>query len=174
MFQIYNCLTTQHDWRLVIIAGLVCLLASFVAVTILYRAFVVGGNARVVWIAIAGAPFGCGIWTTHFIAMLAYEPGVPVGYDVSLTLLSLLLACVITSIGFATAIYAPGPWAPAAGGAIVGSGVVVMHYVGMYALCRCRATYNGPGISSQPLSSSAAYLARPRCTLRRAAATRKE
>jgi methyl-accepting chemotaxis protein len=134
MFQIYNCLTTQHDWRLVIIAGFVCLLASFVAVTILYRAFVVGGNARVVWIAIAGATVGCGIWSTHFIAILAYEPGVSVGYDVSLTLLSLLFACVITSIGFAMAIYAPGPWAPAAGGAIVGIGVVVMHYVGMRAL----------------------------------------
>ena len=134
MFQIYHCLTTQHDWRLVIIAGLVCLLASFVAVAILYRAFVVGGNARVVWIAIAGATVGCGIWATHFIAMLAYDPGVPAGYDVSLTLLSLLLACVITSIGFGMAIYAPGQWGPAAGGAIVGIGVVVMHYVGMRAL----------------------------------------
>jgi NO-binding membrane sensor protein with MHYT domain/uncharacterized protein YoxC len=134
MFQIYNCLTTQHDWRLVIIAGLVCLLASFVAVILLYRAFVAGGSARVMWIAVAGAAFGCGIWTTHFIAMLAYEPGVPVGYDVSLTLLSLLLAAVITGTGFATAIYAPRPWGPAGGGAIAGGGVAVMHYVGMYAL----------------------------------------
>ena len=134
MFQIYNCLTTQHDWRLVIIAGLVCLLASFVAVTLLYRAFVAGGNARIMWIAIAAAAFGCGIWTTHFIAMLAYDPGVPVGYDVLLTLLSLLMAALITGTGFATAIYAPRAWGPAAGGAIAGGGVAVMHYLGMYAL----------------------------------------
>ncbi len=134
MFQIYNCLTTQHDWRLVIIAGLVCLLASLVAVTLLYRAFVAGGNARIMWIAIAGAAFGCGIWTTHFIAMLAYDPGVPVGYDVSLTLLSLVMAALITGIGFATAVYAPRAWGPAAGGAIAGGGVAVMHYLGMYAL----------------------------------------
>jgi methyl-accepting chemotaxis protein len=134
MFQIYNCLTTQHDWRLVVIAAIVCLLASFVTISLLHRAFVAGGNSRLTWIAIAGAASGCGIWTTHFIAMLAYEPGVPVGYDVAFTLLSLLLACVITGIGYATAVYVPKQWAPAAGGAIVGGGVAVMHYLGMYAL----------------------------------------
>jgi methyl-accepting chemotaxis protein len=134
MFQIYNCLTAEHDWRLVIVAGLVCLLASLVAVSLLHRALVAGGRSRVVWIAVAGAASGCGIWTTHFIAMLAYEPGVPVAYDVAFTLLSLLLACVITGIGFATAVYGPRQWSPAAGGAIVGGGVAAMHYLGMYAL----------------------------------------
>src|SRR6476620_358949 len=134
MFQIYNCLTTQHDWRLVIIAAVVCLLASLVTISLLYRALVAGGNSRLTWIAIAGAASGCGIWTTHFIAMLAYEPGVPVAYDVSFTLLSLLLACVIAGIGFSMAVYVPRQWGPAAGGAIVGSGVAVMHYLGMYAL----------------------------------------
>ena len=116
MFQIYNCLTTQHDWRLVIIAGLVCLLASLVTISLLYRAIVAGGNSRAMWIGIAGAAAGCGVWTTHFIAMLAYEPGVPVGYDVSLTLLSFLLACMIISIGFATAISTRRSGAPFAGG----------------------------------------------------------
>src|SRR3954469_12751187 len=109
MFQIYNCLTTEHDWRLVVIAAVVCLLASLVTIGLLQRALVAGGNSRVRWIATAGAASGCGIWTTHFIAMLAYEPGVPVGYDVTFTLLSLLLACVITGVGFATAVYASKP-----------------------------------------------------------------
>ena len=134
MFQIYNCLTTQHDWRLVVIAAIVCLLASLVTISLLHRAFVAAGRSRVTWIAIAGAASGCGIWTTHFIAMLAYEPGVPVGYDVAFTLLSLLLACVITGAGYAAAVYFPKQWGPAAGGAMVGGGVAVMHYLGMYAL----------------------------------------
>ncbi len=38
-----------------------------------------------VWIVIAGAAIGYGIWATHFIAMLAYEPGVPTGYGIALT-----------------------------------------------------------------------------------------
>src|SRR3954462_8782412 len=119
MFQIINCLTTEHDWRLVVIAALVCLLASLVTVSLLQRAFVAGGRSRVMWIAIAGAASGCGIWTTHFIAMLAYEPGVPVGYDVAFTLLSLLLACLLTGAGYAIAVHVPRRWGPAAGGVIV-------------------------------------------------------
>ena len=77
---------------------------------------------------------GCGIWATHFIAMLAYEPGVPVAYGVSLTALSLLAAMVITAIGFGASPQAPTDWAAPAGGAIVGAGVACMHYLGMWAL----------------------------------------
>lgn len=134
MFQIYNCLTTQHDWRLLIIAALVCFLTSLVTVTLLQRALIATGRARMMWLAIAGAASGCGIWTTHFIAILAYDPGVAIGYNVSLTLLSLLLACLIATAGFAAAVHGPRQWAPAAGGAIVGAGVAVMHFVGMYSL----------------------------------------
>jgi NO-binding membrane sensor protein with MHYT domain/methyl-accepting chemotaxis protein len=83
---------------------------------------------------VAGAAFGCGIWTTHFIAMLAYDPGVGVGYDIGFTLLSLLLGIAISGAGFAVAVYLPGPWTPALGGALVGGGVAAMHYLGMYAL----------------------------------------
>jgi NO-binding membrane sensor protein with MHYT domain/methyl-accepting chemotaxis protein len=134
MFQIYNCLTTQHDWRLVVIAGLVCLLASLVTITLMHRALMTRGRARIMWLVIAGAASGCGIWTTHFIAMLAYDPGVAVGYDVSLTLFSLLAAAVIAGLGLAAAVYAPRQWGPALGGGILGAGVACMHYMGMNAL----------------------------------------
>src|ERR671919_399379 len=110
MFQIFTCLTTQHDWRLVLIAGLVCLLTSLVTISRLHRAFVTNGTTRLLWIAIAGAVAGCGIWATHFIAMLAYEPGVPVGYDVVLTTMSLLAGVAVISAGLATALYLPTHW----------------------------------------------------------------
>jgi NO-binding membrane sensor protein with MHYT domain/uncharacterized protein YoxC len=134
MFQIYNCLTTQHDWRLVVIAGLVCLLASLVTVALLHRALLTRRRARVMWLIIAGAASGCGIWATHFIAMLAYDPGVAVGYHVSLTLLSLLTAAVIAGLGLSAATYAPPQWGPALGGGMLGAGVACMHYMGMNAL----------------------------------------
>jgi NO-binding membrane sensor protein with MHYT domain/methyl-accepting chemotaxis protein len=134
MFQIYNCLTTQHDLRLVVIAGLVCLLASLVTITLFHRALATSGRARLMWVAITGATSGCGIWTTHFVAMLAYDPGIAVGYDVQLTLLSLLTAAAITSLGLGVAVYGPKPWGAAIGGAIVGAGVACMHYLGMWAL----------------------------------------
>ena len=38
MFRVYSCLTVEHDWRLVLLAGLVCFVASIVAVSIFHRA----------------------------------------------------------------------------------------------------------------------------------------
>jgi NO-binding membrane sensor protein with MHYT domain/methyl-accepting chemotaxis protein len=134
MFQIYNCLTTQHDWRLVVIAGLICFLSGVVTITLLHRTALATGRSRVMWLVIAGTASGCGIWTTHFIAMLAYDPGVAVGYDLTLTLLSLLAAAVITGLGLAAAVYGPRSWGAAVGGAIVGAGIAGMHYLGMSAL----------------------------------------
>jgi PAS domain S-box-containing protein len=91
-------------------------------------------TARTTWIIAAGIAAGSGIWATHFIAMLAYDPGIGMGFDVDLTVLSLIAATAITSLGLAAAVYGPAPWGPAIGGGIVGSGVAVMHYTGMSAL----------------------------------------
>ena len=62
-------------------------------------------RARLIWIAAAGAASGCGIWATHFLAMLAYEPNVPVAYDINLTILSLLAAAIVTGLGIAVAVF---------------------------------------------------------------------
>jgi methyl-accepting chemotaxis protein len=134
MFKVLTCLTTEHDWRLVIVAGAVCFLASFTAISMFHRAQATGGRSRASWIVGAGAATGCGIWATHFIAMLAYEPGISVSYSVALTALSLMAAAVITALGLSVAVYAPGRWGGAVAGAIVGGGIACMHYTGMWAL----------------------------------------
>ena len=134
MFRVFNCLTTQHDLRLVVVAGLICFLASFTAIDLFRRARALSGWARVGWIVVAGGAAGCGIWATHFIALLSYEPGVPVAYNLGLTALSLLVAAVITSLGLGVAVYVGRTWAAAVGGSIVGVGVVCMHFLGMSAV----------------------------------------
>src|SRR5216684_8523108 len=101
MFRVLTCLTGEHDWRLVVLAGLVCFLASVVAVSLFHRACATRGRARATWLGCAGAATGCGIWATHFIAMLAYDPGLPIAYNVGLTALSLLAAAAITGAGLA-------------------------------------------------------------------------
>ena len=73
MFRTLTCLTTQHDWRLVVIAGIVCFLASVTAITLFHRARSTAGRASAIWIAAAGVATGSGIWATHFLAMLAYR-----------------------------------------------------------------------------------------------------
>jgi len=123
MSRVFTCLTGEHDWRLVILAGVVCFLTSLTAVSLFHRARVTEGRARAVWIFTAGAATGCGIWATHFIAMLAYDPGIAIGYDIGLTVLSLAAAVAVTSIGLTFALYIPARWGAPLGGGIVGAGV---------------------------------------------------
>ena len=134
MFRVLTCLNDEHDWRLVLLAGLVCFVASIVAVNIFHRAIASQARTRLIWIAIAGAAIGSGIWATHFIAMLAYEPGVATGYGIVLTVLSLAAAMILTSSGFGIAASDHGRWRAAVGGAIIGAGIASMHYLGMWAL----------------------------------------
>jgi|HubBroStandDraft_6_1064221.scaffolds.fasta_scaffold15410_4 methyl-accepting chemotaxis protein len=134
MFRVFNCLATQHDLRLVIVAGIVCFLSSVTAITLFYRARSTAGRARLIWIAAAGAASGCGIWATHFLAMLAYDPDIPVAYDINLTILSLLAAAIVTGLGLAVAVFFSRPSGALIGGAIIGIGVACMHYLGMAAL----------------------------------------
>jgi len=134
MFRVFNCLTTEHDWRLVLIAAVVCFAASLAAISLFGRARATAGRARAGWIIAAGAATGCGIWATHFIAMLAYDPGVSIAYDIGLTALSLVAAAVVTAGGLAVAVYVPARWGAPLGGGIVGGGIACMHYTGMWAV----------------------------------------
>jgi len=134
MFRVLTCLTAEHDLRLVVIAGVVCFLASFTAINLFARARALVGRARGGWIIAAGAATGCGIWATHFIAMLSYDPGISIAYNLVLTALSLVLAVIVTSVGLGVALQAPQAWGGAAGGGIVGMGVACMHYLGMWAV----------------------------------------
>ena len=134
MFQVFTCLTVEHDWRLVVLAVAVCCLASAVAISVFHRAQATTGRARFVWLSLDAAAAGCGIWATHFIAMLAYDPAVGASYNLGLTILSLLFAALITGAGLRIALRDFARWSPAIGGAIVGGGIAVMHYTGMLAL----------------------------------------
>src|ERR1700690_963283 len=134
MFQVLTCLTTEHDRRLVALAVVVCLLASGVAISLFHRALATRGRARLVWLSLDAAAGGGGIWATHFIAMLAYEPDVGAGYNLGLTILSLVFAAVISGAGLSTALRYGSQPAAAAGGAVIGVGIAAMHYTGMLAV----------------------------------------
>jgi NO-binding membrane sensor protein with MHYT domain/methyl-accepting chemotaxis protein len=134
MYRVLTCLTTEHDLRLVVVAGVICFLASLVAINLFWRARATAGSTRVRWLITAGLATGCGIWATHFIAMLAYDPGVGIAYNIPLTTLSLLAAAAVTGLGLAVAVYFPGRPSAAVGGGIVGAGVACMHYLGMSAV----------------------------------------
>src|ERR1700730_7478925 len=133
MLRILTCLTGEHAWPLVALAAGVCLVTSVTAVLLFHRALSTHGGTRARWIVGAGAAAGCGIWATHFIATLGYDPGVAITYDLTLTIASLLVAVALTVAGLAVASSATAP-AAAIGGAIIGAGVAATHYTGMASL----------------------------------------
>jgi diguanylate cyclase len=133
MLTVYDCIVTAHDLRLVGLAAVICTLASFTAVSLLHHVRRSTGNMRVAWLVVSATSTGFGIWATHFIAMLAFSPGLPSAYNITLTVFSLVAAIILTGTGLAVAVTAN--WAAAAwiGGAMVGAGIATMHYMGMAA-----------------------------------------
>ncbi|HKT16914.1 MAG TPA: MHYT domain-containing protein [Stellaceae bacterium] len=128
---IYLCITQQHDLRLVVLAAFLCLFSCFTTSNLFTHAGDAKGAARHYWHGAAAIVFGAGVWATHFVAELAYKPGVPVGYDFNLTALSIAIAILVTWIGMVVALHLR---ASEVGGAIIGAAICSMHYVGMAAL----------------------------------------
>jgi diguanylate cyclase len=135
MLTVYNCLVTDHDLRLVGLAAVICALASFTAISLLHHVRKSAAGMRRVWLAVSATSTGFGIWATHFIAMLAFSPGVSTAYNILLTGFSLVAAIFLTGIGLAVAVTSmAGPrWSTSLGGAMVGGGIAAMHYTGMAA-----------------------------------------
>lgn len=130
--RVLTCLTQEHDLWLVGLAALFCVIGSTITVQLLHRISISAREARLAWIFMGGASTGATIWCTHFIAMIAYNPGVQVTYEVDLTGASLLLAIAGSALALSIATYHHRV-APLAGGAFFGLSVAAMHYTGMMA-----------------------------------------
>src|ERR1700716_1222438 len=134
MLNVYSCIANAHHFKLVAIAAFICVLASFAAINLLRHARKSNGRMRDTWLAVSAISTGFGIWATHFVAMLAFTPGIPSGYNIALTILSLVAAILLTGAGLAMSLipnWRAGPWV---GGAIVAGGIAAMHYTGMAAV----------------------------------------
>ncbi|WP_158555052.1 bifunctional diguanylate cyclase/phosphodiesterase [Fulvimarina endophytica] len=123
---------TQHNLWLVLMAAVICGSGSWAMVRLFLRAAAADSLERLAWVVLSAFVTGASIWCTHFVAMLGYDPGLPIGFDPVLTIISLLVAMVGSGVGILIATLKQ-PNAPAIGGAVVGLSIVVMHYTGMIA-----------------------------------------
>ncbi|AZO11334.1 GGDEF and EAL domain-containing protein [Mesorhizobium sp. M3A.F.Ca.ET.080.04.2.1] len=133
MLTVYNCIVLEHDLRLVALAALICGISSFSAVNLLRHVEQSTNRNRHAWLMIAAASTGFGIWATHFIAMIAFTPGIPNAYNAELSALSLAAAIVLTAAGMWIATVRGGIDHYLVGGAVLGVGIATMHYTGMAA-----------------------------------------
>ncbi|WP_052389706.1 MHYT domain-containing protein [Belnapia moabensis] len=128
-------LTGSHNWPLVVLSIAVAIAAAFTALDLAGRMQASVGWARRVWLAAAALAMGGGIWSMHFVGMLAFSLPLPMDYDPGLTVLSLMMAVLFTGLGFTVLGRGGGPLAAViSGGLLMGAGVAAMHYTGMAAM----------------------------------------
>ncbi|MBS7660643.1 EAL domain-containing protein [Pseudomonas lalucatii] len=139
-------LVASYDFSLVLTSLAVAILASYTALDLAGRIATAKGLALLLWIGGGAVAMGIGIWSMHFIGMLALRLPIALGYDLSITLLSLAMAML--SSGFALWLVSQPQmlrWHWLLGALVMGAGISSMHYLGMAAL-RMQ-----PGIDYDPL-----------------------
>jgi NO-binding membrane sensor protein with MHYT domain len=145
---------------------LVSVAGSFTAIYCAKRVRTASGPQTSWLVCAALAMGGAGIWAMHFIAMLAFDMGMSVRYDVTTTVASLVIAVAVTGIGLWTASWGATSTARlVGGGTIMGLGVAGMHYTGMAGMrMPAIVTYDGPLVAASVLiavvaSTAALFLA---------------
>jgi NO-binding membrane sensor protein with MHYT domain len=126
----------MHDSVLVTISIVISTAASYTALDLAGRVRASQGWLKRAWLGAASLAMGGGIWSMHFVAMLAFSmPGMELGYDLTLTLVSLLVAILTTGISFIIMSRSHASLRVlAVSGLLMGFGVVAMHYIGMAAM----------------------------------------
>lgn len=127
----------SHGFATPALAYVMSVFGSLIGLLMAARARSVEGTSRLWWLT--GAAFsigGTGVWVMHFVAMLGFKvAGTPIRYDVSLTIVSALIA--IVAVGGGLVLVSSGGGRAGAlvlGGLLAGLGVVGMHYLGMAAM----------------------------------------
>jgi PAS domain S-box-containing protein len=130
----------SYDYRLVVLSVLIAICAAYAALELAGRTTAAKGRVRLAWLAGGATAMGLGIWSMHYIGMLAFSLPIPVLYDWPTVLLSLLAAIFASAVALFVVSRKQMGWVSAlVGSVIMGGGIATMHYTGMAAM-RLRAT----------------------------------
>ncbi len=125
----------QYNPWLLAMSVTIAVMASFTALDIAGRLHAAIGRVRYFWLLGGGFAMGIGIWSMHFVGMIAMHTDQAVTYEIKMTLLSILPALVAS--GFALYMIARGEMTPrmlGLSGVLMASGIGAMHYIGMAAV----------------------------------------
>ena len=128
-------MTGTYNYWLVFVSLCVAILASYTSLDIVTRITAAKGFVAKAWLVGGACSMGLGIWSMHFVGMLAFRLPIPMGYDVVLTLVSMLIAVVMAGL----ALHVVGRDTSSArnlsfGALVLGAGMCAMHYTGMAAM----------------------------------------
>src|SRR5882762_1176841 len=125
----------SYNYTLVALSVLIAMFASYAALDLAGRVTAAGGWTRAVWLLCGAGAMGTGIWSMHYIGMLAFILPIPVAYHWPTVLLSLLAAILASAIALGVVSgQKMGRFRALAGSALMGAGIASMHYLGMAAM----------------------------------------
>jgi len=125
----------SYNYALVALSVLIAMFASYAALDLAGRVTAAGGWTRAVWLLGGAGAMGTGIWSMHYIGMLAFILPIPVAYHWPTVLLSLLAAILASFIAlYVVSRQKMGASRAVAGSVLMGAGIASMHYIGMAAM----------------------------------------
>src|SRR3989454_580038 len=125
----------SHDYALVALSVLIAMFASYAALDLAGRVSAAGGWTRAAWLLGGAGAMGTGIWSMHYIGMLAFILPIPVAYHWPTVLLSLIAAIVASVIAlYVVSRQKMGTSRAVAASLLMGAGIASMHYIGMDAM----------------------------------------
>ena len=128
-------LTGSYNYVLVALSVLIAMFASFAALDLAGRVTAAGGWTRTAWLLGGAGAMGTGIWSMHYIGMLAFILPIPVAYHWPTVLLSLFAAILASVVALGVVSRQKMGWFRAlAGSVLMGAGIASMHYIGMAAM----------------------------------------
>ncbi len=128
-------MTGSYSSPLVALSVMIAMCASYVALDLAGRTTAAQGRSRLMWLIGGASSMGLGIWSMHYIGMLAFTLPVPVFYDLPLVVLSLVAAIFASAVAlFVVSRSSLGMLGAIVGCIVMGTGIATMHYVGMYAM----------------------------------------
>ncbi len=143
-----------QDWRLVLASVVIALMAAFTGLSLTQGASGLTVPARKAVVSLSAATLGGGIWSMHFVAMLGLNLPVVYSYNALTTLMSMLVAILVTGLAFLVLHFRPRSSATlTSAGATVGIGIALMHYIGMSGMENCRPVYTPGGIAMAAVAS---------------------
>ncbi len=125
----------SYNYALVALSVLIAIFASYAALDLAGRVTAAGGWTRAVWLLGGAGAMGTGIWSMHYIGMLAFILPIPVAYHWPTVLLSLFAAILASVVALGVVSRQRMGWLRAlAGSVLMGAGIASMHYIGMAAM----------------------------------------
>ena len=125
----------SYDFRLVALSVAIAVFASYAALDLAGRVTAARSWTRRAWLAGGSAAMGLGIWSMHYIGMLAFRMSMPVQYDWPTVLLSLVAAMLASAVAlYVVSRERMNLWGAIAGSLAMGTGIAMMHYIGMAAM----------------------------------------